>query len=54
MKSTTSEQTLVSTTINLCNMENECKRGNIFAKTLCALFDKSANFIMKCPFKKVN
>ena len=47
------DQTLVSLTINMCNMKEECKRGNVFGKMICSVYDKSANFKIVCPFKKV-
>ena len=35
-------------------MQEECKRGNIFAKLICNVFEKCANYKIVCPFKEVN
>lgn len=40
--------------MNMCHMKDECKRGNIIAKTVCDVYDQSKNFKMECPYKKVN
>ena len=44
--------TIFQYTFNLCNIQKERKRGNVWAIQIFGIIEKSANFNTTCPFEK--